>query len=574
MGKNTGFLEFDRAANAALPPQDPFLAAGVPASGPMAALAASIRATQRQLEQEIARIRKRFAAISPEADEDETRAIFGRASIDEALPQSAENAEEEEAREIVLDAIDDEMNDTAVLDDLFEDAPARDGADVSSEEETAEEAAEDEATDADDAFGELFADDAGDEFVAAAEDPAVKEDSNDSDDDEFPSIDDAAFEAVFGQKKTDAEEVPDEAADDVFETESEDALVEDSDETDNIETGFVLVNHTQAAEDAFAQGSNNAIDEEPAETDETETGFVLVNHAQIAEDAFAQGLDGAVDEEPAETDEAETGFVLVNHAEIAENAFAQGSDGAVDEEAAVPEANEAEFGWNDAVETDEDIFGQDADRAFGLGSAAPKDRLGSSIAACAFSQTEARSRVCRSASIAEGSVFASASAWRIIGGNSAYKNSAAIPSAISTAASAATDGRSRFSNARASGSSKKASAHAPKRMPSVGIRISRNAIAARSAAPIGISRRSDRFQPGIAVESCMKRPSLSMKWARLREKSSRKRAGWGSAFPVRERAPGQIPSLPVRFSAFAESHSPVLRTWRFIRFAVCQFKIP
>ena len=97
-------------------------------------------------------------------------------------------------------------------------------------------------------------------------------------------------------------------------------------------------------------------------------------------------------------------------------------------------------------------------------------------------------------------------------------------------ASAATDGRSRFSNARASGSSKKASAHAPKRTPSVGIRISRNAIAARSAAPIGISRRSDRFQPGIAVESCMKHPSLSMKWARLREKSSRKRAGWGSAF--------------------------------------------
>ena len=393
---------------AALPPQDPFLAAGVPASGPMAALAASIRATQRQLEQEIARIRKRFAAISPEADEDETRAIFGRASIDEALPQSAENAEEEEAREIVLDAIDDEMNDTAVLDDLFEDAPARDGADVSSEEETAEEAAEDEATDADDAFGELFADDAGDEFVADAEDPSVKEDSNDSDDGEFPSIDDAAFEAVFGQKKTDAEEVPDEAADDVFETESEDALDEEPAETDAAETGFVLVNHTEIAEDAFAQGSDGAVDEEPAETDETETGFVLVNHAktaedafaqgsdgtldeapdetdetetgfvlvnhtEIAEDAFAQGSDGALDEEPAETDEIETGFVLVNHADIAEDAFVQGFDGAVDEEADVPEANEAEFGWNDAVETDEDIFGQDADRAFGLGDAAPKD---------------------------------------------------------------------------------------------------------------------------------------------------------------------------------------------------------
>ena len=343
---------------AALPPQDPFLAAGVPASGPMAALAASIRATQRQLEQEIARIRKRFAAISPEADEDETRAIFGRASIDEALPQSAENAEEEEAREIVLDAIDDEMNDTAVLDDLLEDAPAWDGADVSLEEESteepqgaanaedavgesaandAEEAAKDEATDAGDAFGELFADDAGDEFAADAEDPAAKEASNDSDD-EFPSIDDAAFEAVFGQKKTNAEEVPDEAADDVFETASEDAL-----------------------------------DEEPTETDETETGFVLVNHAQTAEDAFAQGSDGALDEEPAENDAAETGFVLVNHAEIAENAFAQGSDDAVDEEADVPETNEAEFGWNDAVETDEDIFGQDADRAFGLGDAAPKD---------------------------------------------------------------------------------------------------------------------------------------------------------------------------------------------------------
>ena len=344
---------------AALPPQDPFLAAGVPASGPMAALAASIRATQRQLEQEIARIRKRFAAISPEADEDETRAIFGRASIDEELPQSAENAEEEEAREIVLDAIDDEMNDTAVLDDLFEEAPAWDGADVSSEEDTAEdpqgaakaedavddsaandagEAAKNEATDADDAFGELFADDAGDEFVADAEDPSVKEASNDSDDGEFPSIDDAAFEAVFGQKKTDAAEVPDEAADDVFETESEDALDEEADENDVTETGFVLVNHAEIAENAFAQGSDDAINEEAAENDVTETGFVLVNHTQAAEDAFAQG-----------------------------------SDGAVDEEAAVPEANEAEFGWNDAVETDEDIFGQDADRAFGLGSAAPKD---------------------------------------------------------------------------------------------------------------------------------------------------------------------------------------------------------
>ena len=378
---------------AALPPQDPFLAAGVPASGPMAALAASIRATQRQLEQEIARIRKRFAAISPEADEDETRAIFGRASIDEALPQNAETAEEEEeeeeSRRIVLDTIDDEMNDTAVLDDLFEDAPAWDGADVSSEEDTAEdpqgaakaedavdesaandaeEAAKNEATDADDAFGELFADDAGDEFVAAAEDPSVKEASNDSDDDEFPSIDDAAFEAVFGQKKTDAAEVPDEAADDVFETESEDALDEEA-----AETGFVLVNHAEIAENAFAQGSDDAINEEAAENDVTETGFVLVNHTEAAEDAFAQGSDGAVDEEPAETDAAETGFVLVNHTQAAEDAFAQSSDDAVDEEADVPEANEAEFGWNDAVETDEDIFGQDADRAFGLGDAAPKD---------------------------------------------------------------------------------------------------------------------------------------------------------------------------------------------------------
>ena len=379
---------------AALPPQDPFLAAGVPASGPMAALAASIRATQRQLEQEIARIRKRFAAISPEADEDETRAIFGRASIDEALPQNAETAEEEEeSRRIVLDTIDDEMNDTAVLDDLFEDAPAWDGADASSEEESAEEpqgaadaedavgesaansaeeAAKDEATDADDTFGELFADDAGDEFAADAVDPAVKEASNDSDD-EFPSIDDAAFEAVFGQKKTDAEEVPDEAADDVFETASEDALDEAPAETDETETGFVLVNHAQTAEDAFAQGSDDAVDEAPVETDAAETGFVLVNHAQTAEDAFVQGSDGTLDEEPAETDETETGFVLVNHTEIAEDAFAQGSDGAVDEESDVPEANEAEFGWNDAVETDEDIFGQDADRAFGLGDAAPKD---------------------------------------------------------------------------------------------------------------------------------------------------------------------------------------------------------
>ena len=368
-----GEAEEDKPA--ALPPQDPFLAAGVPASGPMAALAASIRATQRQLEQEIARIRKRFAAISPEADEDETRAIFGRASIDEALPQNAETAEEEEeSRGIVLDTIDDKMNDTAVLDDLFEDAPAWDGADAALKEESAEEPQG--AADAEDAVGESAAnaaeEAAGDEFAADAEDPSVKEDSNDSDG-EFPSIDDAAFEAGFGQKKTDAAEVPDEAAEDVFETESEDAFDEAPAETDEIETGFVLVNHAQTAEDAFAQGSDGAVDEAPAETDETETGFVLVNHAQTAEDAFAQGSDGAVDEAPAETDETETGFVLVNHAQTAEDAFAQGSDGTVDEEADVPEANEAEFGWNGAVETDEDIFGQDADRAFGLGDAAPKD---------------------------------------------------------------------------------------------------------------------------------------------------------------------------------------------------------
>ena len=398
---------------AALPPQDPFLAAGVPASGPMAALAASIRATQRQLEQEIARIRKRFAAISPEADEDETRAIFGRASIDEALPQNAETAEEEEeSRRIVLDTIDDKMNDTAVLDDLFEDAPAWDGADAALKEESAE--VPQGAADAEDAVGDSAVNSAeeaaGDEFAADAEDPSVKEDSNASDDGEFPSIDDAAFEAVFGQKKTDAAEVPDEDAEDVFETESEDALDEapaetdetetgfvlvnhaqtaedafaqDSDgtvdeapaETDETETGFVLVNHAQTAEDAFAQGSDGALDEAPAETDETETGFVLVNHAQTAEDAFAQGSDGALDEAPAETDETETGFVLVNHAQTAEDAFAQSSDGTVDGEADVPEANEAEFGWNDAVETDEDIFGQDADRAFGLGDAAQEAQI-------------------------------------------------------------------------------------------------------------------------------------------------------------------------------------------------------
>ena len=302
---------------AALPPQDPFLAAGVPASGPMAALAASIRATQRQLEQEIARIRKRFAAISPEADEDETRAIFGRASIDEELPQSAENAEEEEAREIVLDAIDDEMNDTAVLDDLFEDAPARDGADVSSEEETAEEAAEDEATDADDAFGELFADDAGDEFAADAEDPAVKEDSNDSDG-EFPSIDDAAFEAVFGQKKTDAAEVPDEAADDVFETESEDALDEEAAENDVTETGFVLVNHTEAAEDAFAQGSDGAVDEEADVPEANEAEFGWNDAVETDEDIFGQDADRAFGLGDAAPKDTEADVVTENDADDAD----------------------------------------------------------------------------------------------------------------------------------------------------------------------------------------------------------------------------------------------------------------
>ena len=75
-----------------------------PRSGAVAALAASIRASQRQVEEEIARISKRFAAISPQADEEETRAIFGRASVEEDLPKMSDEAQDDDTRNVRVNA--------------------------------------------------------------------------------------------------------------------------------------------------------------------------------------------------------------------------------------------------------------------------------------------------------------------------------------------------------------------------------------------------------------------------------------------------------------------------------------
>ena len=56
-------------------------------NSPMAARAAALLASMYRVDADAARISRQMDALNPQSDEEETRAIYGRNSVDEALPE-------------------------------------------------------------------------------------------------------------------------------------------------------------------------------------------------------------------------------------------------------------------------------------------------------------------------------------------------------------------------------------------------------------------------------------------------------------------------------------------------------